>query len=226
MEALEDNADEQRRKEEEEEQSTITSSKLTITDDFMLAEYKNISTAHFELHTAFRQMFRFYLGIVAVPVTVFAFAYRDATVSLETLPKVFAYILLLTSIIGLLMFLSLVNIRFDIIFYTRTVNGTRNYFMSRAGSGLAKFLLLPGDMRYPTYKETYKAYWWQFLMIAIINSIYLVIASLRLSGRWCVAIPLGILFFCLHALAYYKLADRRDGKDQKRLQEIGLENVR
>ena len=59
---------------------------LSVADEFMLAEYKNISTAHFELHNAFRQMFRFYLGIVAVPVTVFAFTYKDVSLALRILP--------------------------------------------------------------------------------------------------------------------------------------------
>lgn len=199
---------------------------LSVGDEFMLAEYKNISTAHFELHNAFRQMFRFYLGIVAVPITVFAFTYKDTSLALRTLPLVFVYILLLTGIIGLLMFLSLVNIRFDIVFYTRTVNGTRNYFMSRATeTKLEAYLFLPGDMRYPAYNETYKAYWWQFLMIAIINSMYVTIVSLRLSGHWYVAIAVGALVFLVHTLAYYRLASRRDQKDQKRLEAIELKTL-
>jgi ABC-type polysaccharide/polyol phosphate export permease len=84
-------------------------------DSFMLEEYKNISKAHYELHNGFRQMFRFYLGIVAIPVTLFALAYKDMHVSLGALPPVIAIVLLLIAGIGFLMFLSLINIRFDII---------------------------------------------------------------------------------------------------------------
>jgi len=223
MEVLENLSSDEPKMERQEE---IARSGLSVADEFMLAEYKNISTAHFELHNAFRQMFRFYLGIVAVPITVFAFTYKDASLALRTLPLVFIYILLLTGIIGLLMFLSLVNIRFDIVFYTRTVNGTRNYFMSRATeTKLQPYLFLPGDMRYPAYRETYKAYWWQFLMIAIINSMYVTIVSLRLSGHWYIAIAVGALFFAVHVLAYYRLASRRDQKDHKRLEAIGLGNA-
>jgi hypothetical protein len=200
---------------QDQEQSTI--------DSFVLEEYKNISKAHFELHNAFRQMFRFYLGIIAVPVTVFAFAYKDASVSVESLPTVFVYILLLTGIIGLLMFLSVVNIRFDIIFYTRTVNGTRAYFLDTAeGSGLKKYLMLPGNMRFPPYQETFKAYWWQFLMIALVNSTYIAIAFRNISGLWCFALLAAILVFGVHPLAYYRLAASRDGKDKERLAKMGI----
>src|SRR5258708_37520875 len=155
MEILESLSSDERKMDGQRGQEETVRGGLNVADECMLAEYKNISTAHFELHNAFRQMFRFYLGIVAVPITVFAFTYKDASLSLRTLPLVFVYILLLTAIIGLLMFLSLVNIRFDIVFYTRTVNGTRKYFMSRAENKLDPYLFLPGDMRYPTYRETY-----------------------------------------------------------------------
>src|SRR5882762_9243787 len=98
--------------------------------------------------------------------------------------------------------------------------------MDRAeGNKLKSYLFLPGDMRYPAYRETYKAYWWQFLMIAIINSIYVTIVSLRLSGHWYIAIILGAFFFIVHIFAYYRLASRRDQKDHKRLEDIKLENV-
>jgi hypothetical protein len=192
-------------------------------DSFVLEEYKNISKAHYELHNGFRQMFRFYLGVVAVPVTLFAFAYKDQNVTLSNLPSVFVYICLLIGIIGCLMFLSLINIRFDIIFYTRTVNGTRAYFVNK-DNNLSKYLMLPGDMRFPPYKETFRAYWWQFLMIAIINSIYLGVAlKARFSQYW--PYKLTVAIFVLHFVAYYGLASMRHQGDERRLTKIGHGNT-
>jgi hypothetical protein len=189
---------------------------------FMLEEYKNISNAHFELHNGFRQMFRFYLGIMAVPVTVFAFAYKDQSIALSNLSPVFTYILLLIGIIGCLMFLSLINIRFDIIFYTRTVNGTRAYFMKKEAE-LSKFLMLRGNMRFPRYQETFKAYWWQFLMIAIINSIYILVAlKLRFSQYWPYKVT--AMVFALHAIAYYGLAFKKNRRDERTLTKIKYES--
>lgn len=188
-------------------------------DSFVLEEYKNISKAHFELHNGFRQMFRFYLGIMAVPVTIFAFAYKDEKISLDNLPPVSVYILLLIGIIGSLMFLSLINIRFDIIFYTRTVNGTRAYFLKKRAD-LSKYLLLPGNMRFPSYQETFRAYWWQFLMIAVINSIYVLVAlKVAFSQYW--PYRVSTIVFLLHAVAYYGLAISRNRRDERRLTKIG-----
>jgi len=119
----------------------------------MLEEYKNISRAHFELHNGLRQTFRFYLGVVAIPVTLFAFVYKDTTITLDSLPSTLAYTICLIGFIGFFMFLSLINIRFDIIFYTRAVNGTRRYFMDiserLAQEPLDQYLLLPGNINFP-----------------------------------------------------------------------------
>jgi hypothetical protein len=196
-----------------------------VVDDFVLEEYKNISKAHYELHNAFRQMFRFYLGIVAVPITIFAFAYKDVQVSIGSLPVIFVYILFVTGFIGLLMFLSLINIRFDIIFYTRTVNGTRAYFVNRSRGELTKYLLLPGNMRFPPYSETFKAYWWQFSLIALINSAYIAVASRNLFGRWRFALILAALILIVHYLGYVRLARSRNQRDEERLRKIGVPEV-
>lgn len=123
-------------------------------DKYMLEEYKNISKAHFNLHNGLRQMFRFYLGVVAVPITIFAFIYKDATITFESVPSILTFTLCLIGTIGFLMFLSLINMRFDIIFYTRTVNGTRSYFVERTKVLNPRyFMLLPDNMEFPSYKE-------------------------------------------------------------------------
>jgi hypothetical protein len=46
----------------------------TVSDEFMLKEYESIAAAHFDSQSGLRQQFRFYLIIVAVPLTVLGFA--------------------------------------------------------------------------------------------------------------------------------------------------------
>jgi hypothetical protein len=193
-----------------------------VLDKFMLEEYKNISKAHFELHSGLRQMFRFYLGVVAVPVTIFAFIYKEATVTIENVPSVLSATLCLIGVIGFLMFLSLINMRFDIIFYTRTVNGTRGYFIDRAKSLNARYhLLLPDNMEFPAYQENpTKAYWWQFLMITLINTIYLG-AGIKKFNFWTGTIVTSIVFFITHVVIYYFFAWRRKQDTEKMLSGIG-----
>src|SRR5215217_5716777 len=104
----------------------------TVFDRFMLEEYKTIASAHFDLHSGLRQYFRFYLGLVALPFTVMAVAFRDTSLSLFALPQVLLLVFFGTPTAGLALFISMVNTRFDVILYTRAVNGVRAYFVQRA----------------------------------------------------------------------------------------------
>jgi hypothetical protein len=47
-----------------------SSAEKNNTDAFMLKEYESIAAAHFDSQSGLRQQFRFYLLIVAVPLTV------------------------------------------------------------------------------------------------------------------------------------------------------------
>ena len=97
----------------------------------MLSEYQTIASAHFDLHNGLRQNFRFYLGLVAVPFTVFA-VYKDVNLNLFSLPSRSLALFGVVPFLGLLMFLAMINTRFDIILYTRAVNAVRAYFVMRA----------------------------------------------------------------------------------------------
>lgn len=87
-------------------------SEKTAVDEFMLAEYQTIAAAHFDLHNGLRQNFRFYLGLIAAPVTVFA-VYKDPHIEVFQLPEVMLLLLAVISVLGFLMFLNMINTRFD-----------------------------------------------------------------------------------------------------------------
>ena len=161
----------------------------TPVDEFMLAEYQTIASAHFDLHNGLRQNFRFYLGLVAVPVTVLA-AFKDVNINVFDLPTVLMLLFAVTPFLGLLMFLSMINTRFDIILYTRTVNAVRAYFKMRAEQlelkDFHKYLKLPTDKFKPPYFEGFiRAYTWLFTAISFTNSRF-IIASVgwRSVPRW------------------------------------------
>jgi hypothetical protein len=141
----------------------------TAVDEFMLTEYQTIATAHFDLHNGLRQNFRFYLGLIAIPVTVFA-VFKNPDMEIFALPKVMLYLFGVIAVLGFLMFLNMINMRFDIILYTRAVNGVRSYFKIRAEeTGNAIFEVgrkLPVDKNRPPYNEGFnRAYTWIFMMI-------------------------------------------------------------
>jgi hypothetical protein len=174
----------------------------------MLAEDETIASAHFELHGGLRQSFRFYLGIVGLPLTVLAVVLKDQSFELYRLPTLLRALTGLTPFLGLFMFLSMVSTRLDITLYTRTVNNVRGYFLKRSADApsrsLAPFLSLPTSVEIPLYRERWRGEWWIFVMTAVINSAYAFVfvwnfqSTLRAG---CAAAA----FFALHVGAYEAL---------------------
>ena len=115
------------------------------------------------------------------------------------------------------MFLQMVHTRFDIILYTRAVNGVRAYFAMRAfETGVVdfeKYLKLPTKLTAPPYREGMsRAYWWQFLMISVIDATFAGLFVRNLSS-WCVAALAGGVFFAIHAISYYGMSHAREQKE-------------
>jgi hypothetical protein len=195
----------------------------TVVDEFMLTEYQTIAAAHFDLHNGLRQNFRFYLGLIAAPVTVFA-VYKDPNMEVFRLPEVMLFLFSVISVLGFLMFLNMINTRFDIILYTRTVNGVRAYFKTRADeSGNTAFELsrkLPIDKNKPPYNEGWsRAYTWLFILIAFVNSAYFYVvlknlerAQVFVTWQWGVREGV-ILLVLVHFCAYLVLSWQREKKE-------------
>jgi hypothetical protein len=191
-----------------------TPSEKTAIDEFMLAEYQTIASAHFDLHNGLRQNFRFYLGLIAVPSSVWAVAFKDQT-DVWHLPNVLVLMVGVISALGFMMFVQMVHTRFDIILYTRVVNGVRAYFTARAEqagvANLKQYLLLPTNTKAPSYRENLgRAYWWQFFMVAVVNSVFAGIFAQNQAhwGFWWVC-ALSILF---HGACYYGFSVVRERK--------------
>ena len=204
----------------EETQNTSSASEKTPVDEFMLAEYQTIASAHFDLHNGLRQNFRFYLGLVAVPFTLFA-VYKVNDLDIFHLSTVFLVLFAVIPSLGIFMFLSMINTRFDIILYTRAVNGVRAYFKMRADqigqADLQKYLKLPTDKNKPPYFEGLRAYTWLFAAVGIMNSGYALIFVKNLQNRglphflgpWLSA----ILLFALHLSLYWFFSWIRSRKE-------------
>jgi hypothetical protein len=186
----------------------------TPFDEFMLSEYATIASAHFDLHAGLRQTFRFYLGLLAVPFSVWAVAFKDHT-DIFHLPSVLAVLFGIMPLLGFMMFLQMVHTRFDIILYTRAVNGVRAYFVSRAFDvkDVVQYLKLPRSQAVPPYREgPSRAYWWQFLLMSCINTFFLFILTRNVAGWWW-TLSASALCFGVHPLAYVMLSRQRERRE-------------
>jgi TRAP-type uncharacterized transport system fused permease subunit len=204
-----------------EDSSTARKTEKTPVDEFMLTEYGTIASAHFDLHGGLRQNFRFYLGLIAIPFTVFA-VYKDPSIQIFNLPTVLLLLIAVVPILGFLMFLAMINMRFDIILYTRAVNAVRDYFNMRAAElGVVNFkhyLKLPTDKNMPPYFEGIsRSYTWIFAFVGLLNSAYLLIFFRNLTSRGfmsvCAPWILAIAFFLTHIASYWWFSSSRTKKE-------------
>ena len=191
-------------------------SSKTPFDEFMLAEYATIASAHFDLHAGLRQTFRFYLGLLAVPFSVWAVAFKEHT-DIFHLPSVLAVLFAIMPVLGFMMFLQMAHTRFDIILYTRAVNGVRAYFVNRAQQftpdDVRQYLKLPTSQSRPPYREgPSRAYWWQFVLMICLNTFFLFIWVRNVSS-WALTITATLACFAVHALAYLLLSRQRERRE-------------
>ncbi|NKB32624.1 MAG: hypothetical protein GKR91_05950 [Pseudomonadales bacterium] len=158
--------------------------------EFLLAEYNNIASAHFNANGDITKFFQFYLLIIGLPITLIGILARiqgaDSFLRLDVILRNsqvgWAAILILVSIslVGICMLAYIVNLRIDSLLYARVVNGVRNYFVSNAKLNLETELstrVLPRSTSTPPY-ENWAYFGCIVFAFAILNNIYWVIASL------------------------------------------------
>ncbi|MDO9515889.1 MAG: hypothetical protein Q7J01_07310, partial [Syntrophales bacterium] len=101
---------------------------------FLLAEYSNISNAHFKSIESISSFFRYYLLIMTVPISVPIIIYKllGNAYPLESFlsehQNIVIFISTCIAFIGFGMLSYIINLRMDTILYARAVNSIRKYF--------------------------------------------------------------------------------------------------
>lgn len=195
------------------------SSESTAADSFMLKEYESIAAAHFDSQTGLRQQFRFYLIIAAVPLTVLGFAFNhEGNAALTTnfdighLPGFASEVFLGIGVLGFLLSLAMIHTAFDCTLYARTVNGIRHYFRDRAHLyrvDLAPYFVMPLEKTTPKYFH-FRSFFYQHLLISLVNSVYLSLACYNLSHRPCLSVTFAIVMYAVNFALYPLFAALRE----------------
>lgn len=202
--------------------------------DFMLEEYKQIAAAFFDLSKQKTEMFRFYLILVTIPITLIAalLGSEETPISFQNLPNLVTLLLFAIAIAGLIMTAIVVDIRFECILYSKTVNLARRFFMDKGEEHkLRNYMLLPDGDDLPKYYEQpweFKNRKWKWalgvgatfleiLLMGLLNATYFGVVLMNISQTWVSdgqALWLGIIswasFFALHVLGYRYLAKKKD----------------
>jgi hypothetical protein len=162
-----------------------------LNDEFMLKEYESIAAAHFDSQAGLRQQFRFYLIVVAVPLTVLGVALNRTSaggsprdLNLLSLPALVSWVFVGIGVLGFLLSLAMIHTAFDAVLYARTVNGIRKYFCDRAKESnvdLEPYLVMPTNREKPRYFHR-RSFFYQSLLISFVNAAYVWIGIANLNA--------------------------------------------
>ncbi len=132
------------------------SSSEEISDDFtrfQLKEYDNISQAYFKTNEVLATFYRYFLLIIAIPITTVGLAllnFSDAEIKQDG--RILAFFIfgvsaILLSVIGAAVILYIEKLRLNSVVYARSVNSIRDFFFKMQGGDLF------GDPVLPTSKD-------------------------------------------------------------------------
>jgi hypothetical protein len=176
------------------------------SSDFMITEYDRISTEYLGLQVQVNDWFKAYLTIVGFPLTVLAAALKlgtaDITASINFLPDVVAAVLILVSLLGFFVTISIIAMRMEMILYVRTINIIRRFFGEK-DKKLVLFFILPTSDKLPPFYEPWGPVFWQITLMGLLDGI---IAGLGVNNllrtEWWFGLRVGIGFIAVHFLIY------------------------
>lgn len=200
--------------------------------DFFLSEYDNIAQAHFKTIDTISEFFKHYLTILTLPIPVVVVAFnikivREALITPALTDNIFIKLALLLffviSFVGLMVYIHILNLRWDALLYARTVNGIRKYFFDYTNllqlEAKARLRVLPQSPYLPIYRE-FEYFGPVVITFGLLNSLYFYLFSILL---WLILFggirflnPIIIFFTAvfgvLHYALYIILAEHRENK--------------
>jgi len=178
--------------------------------DFLLSEYSNIAQAHFKSIETISTFFRYYLIIMAIPLSTFAVIYQIGSINTQLInianqyKLLFSIVFICISLVGTGLFCYVVNLRLDVVLYARVVNGIRKFFYDGFDEDVnlkMRWKILPQSPHLPPYFEI--GYFLPVVLVfGITNSLYLFLGLWSLSSEIWIPILLGPFCFFLHFLIY------------------------
>lgn len=153
------------------------------------------------------------MTLAAAPWALYALVLKDHTseASITAIPFPVAAGFLLIGVLGLLVCMMFIQMRFTIILYTRALNAIRGHFL---GAHTLPFRL-PSDPTKPPYHESGNYIQFAVAGMALVNSAYISLALFNLISwphrpviHLCTFVLLGGLLWWLH-LGYYSSQARR-----------------
>jgi uncharacterized HAD superfamily protein len=149
--------------------------------EFQKVEYARIAEAHFKAIEAITFFFRYYLLVMSLPVSIaavlFSFAARGLDFDRATVITLFEFtspILMVVGFVGFCMLMYIINIKMDVVLYSRVVNSIRKFFYDLYDSDHTNKMLmrqLPQSASIPAYGDM--PFGFVVLAFALFDTLYI-----------------------------------------------------
>lgn len=188
-------------------------------EEFLLAEYETLTKIEISRNERLDRFITLFMTVAGAPFAVYSLTLgKEGHADLLSMPNLIACLFLLASVLGFLVVMIIIQVRFNIILYVRAANAIRGHFASK--SDIEKALLLPKDPGVPHYYEGGKHTQQTIIAMALVNSLFLGIAAYNLIA----ALPFSqfriipstittLIFFYAHLKYYRKSAEKRERLD-------------
>jgi hypothetical protein len=187
--------------------------------DFLLAEYQALVQLDGARNERLDRYLTLFLTLAGAPWALYILILKPpaSTVDFAALPLPVACVFLGTGLLGALVTMMFVQVRFNIILYMRAMNDIRGYF--KEAGNIRSALRLPFSGKVPHYHE--KGNYIQIAVIgmSLVNAAYIGFGSFSLltgypSSRGWICILGFVLIVTLHIAYYSHEAKRREKSDQ------------
>jgi len=131
--------------------------------EFQKTEYAHIAEAHFKAIEAISFFFRYYLLVMSLPVSIaavlFGLAARGLDFDKATTIALLGFaspVLIVVGLVGFCMLMYIINIKMDVVLYSRVVNSIRKFFYDLHDSDHTNKMLmrqLPQSASIPAYRD-------------------------------------------------------------------------
>lgn len=203
--------------------STMNRDKLDLIQEvnYMMQEHKLLYETYEHLYTILYQFLRFYFGIIAIPVSFFVAFLRDPQIkeiNLNNLPNLAIGIIFLLSIIGFIFLVIIINLRFRMLFYAKSTNRSRKYFIDHGYSvNLKDYLKLPDTDEEPRYYEGVTHHFpCIVILMSFLNSVLFWVPLLNIIKDFFIATVIIIFVFLAQYLLYMWVAKGKDKNYNKK----------
>lgn len=186
----------------------------TAQEKFLFAEYQALISLDSSRNDRLDRFLTIFMTLAAAPWALYALVLKDHAVpSISAIPFPVAAAFLLIGILGALVSMMFIQMRFTIILYTRALNSIRGHFLAPHTLSFR----LPSDPTKPPYHE--KGNYIQFAVagMALVNSGYISLALFNLINwpHGTLTHALSFVIVCLvlwflHMLYYSSQARRRE----------------